>query len=82
VILWLGIVGVSPNRVPLILDATGGNHQYATGARIPIGVHIRPFSAQSCYAGDLAHAHRIICGIPSVHTGEAPDAEEGGALDP
>jgi len=82
VILWLGVVGVSPNRVPLILDATGGNHQDANGARIPIGVHIRPFSANSWYAGDFAHAHRIIRGIPSVRTGEAPEAEEGGALDP
>jgi hypothetical protein len=82
VILWLGVVGVSPNRVPLILDATGGNHEDANGAMIPIGVHIRPFSANSWYAGDFAHAHRIIRGIPSVRTGEAPEAEEGGALDP
>ena len=82
VVLWLGVVGVSPNRVPLVLDATGGNHHDANGARIPIGVHVRPFEANSWYAGDFAHAHRIIHGIPNVRAGEAPEAEEGGALDP
>jgi hypothetical protein len=82
VILWLGALGESPNRVPLILDSTGGNHADANGAKIPIGVHIRPFSAESWYAGDFAHAHRIIHGISSVRTGEAPEPEEGGALDP
>ena len=81
-ILWLGVVGVSPDRVPLILDVTGGNHDDASGARIPIGVHIRPFPANSWYAGDFAHAHRIIHGIPHVRTGEAQEAEEGGPSDP
>jgi cell wall-associated NlpC family hydrolase len=82
VILWLGATGVSPKNVPLVLDATGGNHKDANGARIPIGIHIRPFSANSWYARDFAHAHRIIRGIPGVRTGEAPEAEEGGAIDP
>ncbi len=82
VILWLGAVGSSPNRVPLIIDSTGGNHQDANGVRIPIGVHIRPFSANSWYAGDFAHAHRIIDAIPNVRAGDAAEAEEGGALHP
>jgi hypothetical protein len=82
VILWMGVVGVSTDRVPLVLDATGGNHKDADGAKIPIGIHIRPFSANSWYARDFAHAHRIIRGIQSVRTGEALEAEEGGALDP
>jgi NlpC/P60 family len=82
VILWLGVVGASPNRVPLILDATGGNHEDANGVRIPIGVHIRPFPANGWYAGDFAHAHRIIHGIPNVRTGQAREAVEGGAIDP
>src|SRR5580658_1129956 len=66
VILWLGVVGVSPNGVPLVLDATGGNHEDANGVKVPIGVHIRPFSANSWFAGDFAHAHRIIHGIANV----------------
>jgi cell wall-associated NlpC family hydrolase len=82
VILWLGVLGVSSDRVPLILDATGGNHEDANGAMIPIGIHIRPFSASSWYARDFAHAHRIIRGIPSIRDGEAGEPEEGGALDP
>jgi hypothetical protein len=81
VILWLGAVGVSPDRMPLILDATGGNHEDANGVRIPIGVHIRPFAPNSWYARDFAHAHRIIHGIPQVRSGDAPEAEEGGAID-
>ncbi len=82
VILWLGVVGKSPNPVPLVLDATGGNHRDANGARIPIGIYVRPFSANSWYAGDFAHAHRVIPGIATVQIGDAPEAEEGGALDP
>jgi cell wall-associated NlpC family hydrolase len=82
VIIWLGEVGVSPDRVPLILDSTGGNREDSSGNKIPIGVHMRPFSATSWYARDFAHAHRIISGISSVRKGDAPAAEEGGALDP
>jgi cell wall-associated NlpC family hydrolase len=82
VVLWLGVVGVSPNRVPLILDSTGAGHSDSNGNKIPIGIHIRPYSANSWYARDFAHAHRIIDGIPGVRAGEVPEAEEGGALDP
>jgi hypothetical protein len=82
VILWLGSVGVGPNQVPLVIDATGGYHKDANGVEIPIGIHIRPFTANSWYAGDFAHAHRIIRGIPNVRAGDAAEAEEGGAIDP
>jgi hypothetical protein len=58
------------------------NFRSRNGATIPIGVQIRPFSANSWYAGDFAHAHRIIAEVPNVQTGEAREAEEGGALDP
>jgi hypothetical protein len=81
VIMWLGDVGVSPDRVPLVIDATGANHKDANGVRIPIGVYIRPFSANSWYAGDFAHAHRIIPNIAGVRPGRAAEVEEGGAVD-
>jgi hypothetical protein len=82
VVVWLGEVGVSPDGVPLVLDSTGGNHEDVNGAKIPIGIHIRPFSSDSWYARDFAHSHRIIHGIPTVRTGEAREPEEGGALAP
>ncbi len=81
VILWLGAVGVSPDHIPLVLDATGGNHKDSNGVRIPSGVQVRPFFAKSWYAQNFAHAHRIIHGIPSIRAGEVPEAEEGGAID-
>jgi hypothetical protein len=65
----------------MVIDVTGGNLKDANGVRIPIGVYIRPFSANSWYAGDFAHAHRIIPNIASVRPGRAPEVEEGGAGD-
>jgi len=82
VIMWLGVVGVSPDRVPLILDSTGGNHKDCNGQFIPIGIHIRPFPKDSWYAEDLSHAHRLIKGVHNVQEGEVPEAEEGGAFEP
>jgi hypothetical protein len=54
----------------------------ANGAKIPIGVHIRPFSENSWYAGDFAHAHRITHGTPCICTGDPAEPEEGDARDP
>ena len=82
VIMWLGEVGESPDRVPLIIDSTGSGHTDSNGTPIPIGVHIRPFSEQSWYAKDFSHAHRIIPGVSRLREGETAEAEEGGALDP
>jgi hypothetical protein len=82
VIMWLGHVGEGPDKTPLILDSTGGNHRDASGRLIPIGVHIRPFPADSWYFKDFSHAHRIIRGVADVRAGEAAAAEEGGALNP
>jgi cell wall-associated NlpC family hydrolase len=81
VIMWLGIVGESPDHVPLVIDSTGGNHEDSNGVKIPIGVHIRPFGRETWYAKDFAHAHRIIPGIAGVRAGDAPAASEGGAVD-
>jgi cell wall-associated NlpC family hydrolase len=81
VIMWLGHVGVAPDRVPLVIDSTGGGHRDCLGQAIPIGVHIRPFAPESWYARDFSHAHRIIRGVSEVREGEVPEAEEGGALD-
>ena len=80
VILWLGQVGVSPDRTPLILDSTSAGHRDSNGVRIPGGVQIRPFSRSSWYARDFSHAHRIIPGVRQVREGEVAEAEEGGAL--
>ncbi len=80
VILWLGQVGVSPARTPLILDSTSSGHRDSNGVRIPGGVQIRPFSRNSWYARDFSHAHRIIPGVGQVRAGEVAEAEEGGAL--
>lgn len=82
VILWLGVVGRSPDNTPLILDSTGSGHTDSNGTPIPIGVHIRPFDQRSWYARDFSHAHRIIPGTSQVAEGEVPEAEEGGALEP
>jgi hypothetical protein len=79
VIMFLGVVGQSPDGTPLVIDSTGGNHADSNGNKIPIGIHIRPFGPKSWYAQDLAHAHRIIHGISRVREGEAPPPEEGGA---
>jgi len=80
VILWLGQVGVSPDRTPLILDSTSSGHRDSNGVRIPGGVQIRPFSRSSLYARDFSRAHRIIPGVRQVREGEVAEAEEGGAL--
>ncbi len=79
VIMFLGVVGESPDGNPLIIDSTGGNHDDSNGNKVPIGIHIRPFGPKSWYAKDFAHAHRIIHGISGVREGEAPPADEGGA---
>ena len=82
VVLWLGHVGVGPDKTPLVLDSTGGGHRDSNGQSIPIGVHIRACPADSWYARDFSHAHRIIHGLPHVRAGEVAEAEEGGALNP
>ncbi len=79
VIMWLGVVGESPDSVPLVLDSTGSGHRDSSGANIPNGVHIRPFGPKSWYFNDFAHAHRIIPSVSRVSQVEAAEASEGGA---
>ncbi|HEY1068834.1 MAG TPA: hypothetical protein VGE52_22120, partial [Pirellulales bacterium] len=81
VILWLGEVGVSPDGMPLVIDSTGSGHKDSSGNKIPIGVHIRPFTPKSWYAHDFSHAHRIIESVAEVREGEGPEPAEGGELD-
>lgn len=79
VIMFLGRVGESPDNTPLIIDSTGSGHTDSNGNKIPIGIHIRPFSRNSWYAKSFAHAHRIIQTKVEIRDGSVPEAEEGGA---
>ncbi len=60
VIMWVGSHGRSPDGAPLIIDCTGAGRRDCNGNDIPIGVHLRPFLADSWYYKSFAHAHRII----------------------
>lgn len=64
VVLWVGSIGHSPDRVPLILDSTGGGNFDSTGAEIPDGIQLRAFTEKSWYARRASHALRLIPDAP------------------
>lgn len=60
VIMWVGVHGKSPDGTPLVIDCTGPDHKDCNDTAIPIGVQLRPFSADSWYFKSFSHAHRIL----------------------
>lgn len=63
VIMWLGVLGSSPDGVPLVIDSTGPEHIDSNGYHTPAGVQIRPFAPQgvnSWYIHDILSWSRII----------------------
>ena len=60
VVLWMGENGVSPDGTPLVLDSTGTGHKDASGAAIPDGIHLRPFTEDSWYFKSMSHALRYL----------------------
>ncbi len=60
VVLWVGAIGRSPDRMPLILDSTGEGRKDSNGTFIPDGVHLRSFTPTSWYFRDASHALRLI----------------------
>ena len=60
VVLWVGSIGQSPNKVPLILDSTGSGRKDANGVSIPDGVHLREFKEKSWYHESASHAWRVV----------------------
>ncbi len=60
VIMWVGDLGVSPDKVPLVIDSTGPEHKDCEGNQIPGGIHLRPFRKNSWYYKSFDHAHRVI----------------------
>jgi hypothetical protein len=60
VVLWVGSIGRSPDKTPLILDSTGEGRRDANGNPIPDGVQLRPFTATGWYFKSASHALRLI----------------------
>lgn len=60
VVLWVGKIGQSPDRLPLILDSTGTGAKDSNGNEIPSGIQLRPFKRGFWYASKASHASRII----------------------
>lgn len=81
VVIWLGRLGAGPDATPLILDCTGSPSTDANGAKVPIGVHIRPFKPDSWYARRFSHANRLVDGLIRMRDGVVTEVEEGGADD-
>jgi cell wall-associated NlpC family hydrolase len=60
VVLWVGSIGRSPDKAPLILDSTGQGRIDSNGNPIPDGVHLRPFTPTGWYFNSASHALRLI----------------------
>lgn len=60
VVLWVGPIGRSPDKMPLILDSTGEGRRDANGNAIPDGIQLRPFTPTSWYCKSASHALRLI----------------------
>ena len=60
VVLWVGAMGRSPDRLPLVLDSTGSGSIDAKGQVIPDGIYLRPFKPTTWYFTQASHAVRII----------------------
>jgi len=59
VVIWVGGIGQSPDRTPLILDSHGEGVKDSKGNAIPVGIYLRPFRENSWYHKSASHAHRI-----------------------
>ncbi|SFI74324.1 NlpC/P60 family protein [Planctomicrobium piriforme] len=59
VVIWVGGIGQSPDGAPLIIDSHGGEVEDSNGARIPCGIHIRPYREKSWYNHSASHAIRV-----------------------
>ena len=60
VAIWVGSIGRTPDHVPLVLDSHDQDVVDATGAVIPHGVRLRPFTLHSWYNKDADHVLRVI----------------------
>lgn len=59
-ILWVGNMGKSPDKQPLILDSTGDSGIDANGDPIPDGIYLRAFRSTGFYFKQASHAIRVI----------------------
>lgn len=59
VVLWVGSIGRSPDKAPLIIDSHGGEVKDANDVNIPCGIHLRPFRDNSWYHHSADHAIRV-----------------------
>lgn len=59
VVLWVGSIGRSPDKTPLILDSHGDTIKDSEGQAIPPGIHLRPFRESSSYNRSASHALRV-----------------------
>lgn len=59
-VLWVGDIGKSPDREPLILDSTGESGIDADGKQIPDGIYLRAFRPTGFYFKQASHAIRVI----------------------
>jgi cell wall-associated NlpC family hydrolase len=60
VVLWVGQIGQSPDKAPLVLDSHGEGVKDSNGAVIPDGVQLRPFRENSWYFQSASHVLRIL----------------------
>lgn len=60
VIMWLGEWGLAPGGTSLVLDSHGADTRDTSGALIPNGIYLRPFTDTSWYLINADHAIRII----------------------
>ena len=60
VVMWVGKIGQSRSDVPLVIDSTGDGRKDETGASIPDGIYLRPFTANSWYCESCSHVLRFI----------------------
>ncbi len=60
VVLWVGSIGQSPDKTPLILDSHGEGVKDANDEPIPHGIQLRPFREHSWYFQSASHALRIL----------------------
>lgn len=62
VVLWVGEIGRDEEGRPvlLVLDSHGDGVKDARGVGIPVGIHLRPYQANSWYFHSASHAMRWI----------------------
>jgi cell wall-associated NlpC family hydrolase len=60
VVLWIGSIGQSPDKTPLVLDSHGESVKDSNGVLIPDGAQIRPFHENSWYYQSASHVLRIL----------------------